>query len=176
MSVFRVGGRACSTSLKRLRSIIPVAIVGSDTFYAIFSDILGAPAPLPRALTHAHVRACLSTGFIGYWLAPFCAVVLTEHVVFRRGRWAAYDVARAWDRAGHPNLPRGYAAVCTFAATVGFIVLCMQKQWWTGPLARTGTGDVGMLLGFVVGVLVYLCARWLELRWGRAGARGAGGF
>lgn len=135
--------------------IIPVAIVGSDTFYAIFSDILG---------------------FIGYWLAPFCAVVLTEHVVFRRGRWAAYDVARAWDRAGHPNLPRGYAAVCTFAATVGFIVLCMQKQWWTGPLARTGTGDVGMLLGFVVGVLVYLCARWLELRWGRAGARGAGGF
>lgn len=66
--------------------------------------------------------------------------------------------------------------MCTFAATVGFIVLCMQKQWWTGPLARTGTGDVGMLLGFVVGVLVYLCARWLELRWVRARARAAGGL
>ncbi|CCM05633.1 uncharacterized protein FIBRA_07862 [Fibroporia radiculosa] len=124
--------------------IIPVAIVGSNTFYSIFSNILG---------------------FIGYWLAPFCAIILTEHFVFRKNRWASYDILDAWDKPHHRNLPRSWASVFTFLTTIGFIVLCIQKQWWTGPIARAGTGDVGMLFGFCFSVLVFLCARWLEKRW-----------
>lgn len=109
---------------------------------------------------------CLcNEGFIGYWLAPFCAIVLTEHFIFRKNQWSSYNILEAWDHPRHSNLPRSYAAVFTFAATIGFIVLCMQKQWWTGPIARRGTGDVGMLLGFIVGVLLYLCARWAERKW-----------
>ncbi|CCM05632.1 uncharacterized protein FIBRA_07861 [Fibroporia radiculosa] len=124
--------------------LIPVAIVGSTTFYAIFSDILG---------------------FIGYWIAPFCAIVLTEHFMYRRNLWTSYHVLEAWDLPSHPNLPRGFAALSTFVITIGFIVLCMEQEWWTGPIARSGTGDVGMLLGFVVGVIVYGCARALERKW-----------
>ncbi|OBZ65621.1 Purine-cytosine permease fcyB [Grifola frondosa] len=124
--------------------LIPVAIVGSTRFYTTFVDI---------------------QSLIGYWLAPFCAIVLTEHFVFRRGPWSSYDVLEAWDKPQHPNLPRGYAAAVTLAISIGLIVVCMQQAWWTGPVARKGTGDVGMLVGFVGSVAVYLCARWLEKRW-----------
>ncbi|TFY57626.1 hypothetical protein EVJ58_g6912 [Rhodofomes roseus] len=114
--------------------IIPVAIVGSNTFYSIFSDILG---------------------FIGYWLAPYVAVVLVEHVLYRRMRWSCYDVFEAWDDPKHPNLAPSYCSVITFVVSVGFIVVCMDKAWWVGPIARAGTGDVGMLLGFILGIVVY---------------------
>lgn len=124
--------------------LIPVAIVGSSRFYATFTDILG---------------------FIGYWIAPFCAIVLTEHFVFRRNSWLSYDVRDAWNDPRHPNLPRGYAAVLTFVATVGFIVVCMDQAWWVGPIARAGTGDVGMLFGFILGVVIFTCARCVEQAW-----------
>ncbi|KAH9934224.1 uncharacterized protein B0H18DRAFT_980091 [Fomitopsis serialis] len=124
--------------------LIPVAIVGSTRFYATFASILS---------------------FIGYWLAPFFAIVLVEHFFYRKGRWSSYDVFEAWDQPGHPNLPRGYAAVFTFVVAIGVIVLSMEQDWWTGPIAAAGTGDVGMLLGFVVSIPVYFYARWAEKRW-----------
>ncbi|PCH37475.1 hypothetical protein WOLCODRAFT_140883 [Wolfiporia cocos MD-104 SS10] len=124
--------------------VIPVAIIGSARFYSTFDNILA---------------------FIGYWTAPFCAIVFVEHFVFRKSKWSTYQVLEAWNRPEHPNLSRGYAAVFTFVATIGIIVLFMQQQWWTGPIARTGTGDLGMLCGFIFAAIMYLAARWVERRW-----------
>ena len=105
------------------------------------------------------------SALIGYWIAPFCAVVFTEHFLFRRS-FSAYDVPNAWDDPHHPNLPRPYPALCALAASIVLIVLCMEQKWWTGPVAKRGTGDLGMLFGFVVSVAVYAGARWVELNWG----------
>ena len=116
--------------------------------------------PCFNSLHSSHTPA-----LIGYWIAPFCAVVLTEHVLFRRS-FSTYDVANAWDDPHHTNLPRPYAALCALAASIGVIVLSMQQAWWTGPVAKRGTGDLGMILGFVVSVAVYAVARWIELHWG----------
>ncbi|KAM5536808.1 hypothetical protein V8D89_009526, partial [Ganoderma adspersum] len=124
--------------------LIPIAIVGASQFYDTFETILA---------------------LIGYWIAPFCAVVFTEHFLFRRS-FSAYDVPNAWDDPHHPNLPRPYPALCALAASIVLIVLCMEQKWWTGPVAKRGTGDLGMLLGFVVSVAVYAAARWVELNWG----------
>ncbi|KAI0332191.1 hypothetical protein GY45DRAFT_1218764, partial [Cubamyces sp. BRFM 1775] len=120
--------------------LIPLAIVGAGKFYSTFVDILA---------------------LIGYWLAPFCAIVMTEHFLFRRSSYslAAYNVPAAWDDPRHPNLARGFAALCTLCASVAVIVPCMQQEWYTGPIARRGTGDLGMIAGFVVGVPVYAAAR-----------------
>lgn len=105
-------------------------------------------------------------GLIGYWVAPFCTIVLTEQFVFRPNRWSSYKVTEAWNRSRHPNLPRGYAALFTFGVAVGLVVLTMEKTWWTGPVPRAGaTGDLGMLVSFVGGVLVYIPARWADLKW-----------
>ncbi|KAL6307006.1 permease for cytosine/purines, uracil, thiamine, allantoin-domain-containing protein [Sparassis latifolia] len=123
--------------------LIPVAIVGADKLYATFVDILS---------------------LIGYWLAPYCAIVLTEHFVFRKS-WSSYHVLDAWNQPRHPNLPRGLASLATFLTCVGIIVVCMEQEWWIGPVARAGTGDVGMLVAFVGGIGVYAFARWGEKRW-----------
>ncbi|PIL29169.1 transporter [Ganoderma sinense ZZ0214-1] len=138
--------------------VIPIAILGAGHFYETFETILT---------------------LIGYWNAPFCAIVLTEHFLFRRS-FSAYDVPHAWDSPNHPNLPRPYPALCALAASIVLIVLCMEQKWWTGPVAKHGTGDLGMLLGFVVSVPVYAGARWAELNWGSMEKRkrlgGGGGY
>ena len=108
------------------------------------------------------------TALIGYWLAPFCAILLTEHVLFRRRSFAAYDVAGAWDTPSHPDLASPWPGLATVAVTVALVTLCMQQAWWTGPVAARGTGDVGMLVSFVACVGVYAAARALELRWRKA--------
>lgn len=106
------------------------------------------------ALCYAYVHAAL----IGYWLAPFCAIVITEHVLFRR-TYSAYNVRDAWDDPQHPNLPRPWPALCALVVSSALIVLCMQQEWYTGPIARMGSGDIGMLVGFVVSVVVYAGVR-----------------
>ncbi|KAI0363971.1 hypothetical protein BV20DRAFT_957222 [Pilatotrama ljubarskyi] len=129
--------------------LIPLAIVGAAKFYTTFVDILA---------------------LIGYWITPFCAIVMTEHFLFRRGSYslAAYDVPNAWSNPAHPNLPRGFAAFCALAAAVALIVPCIQQEWFTGPIAARGnTGDLGMIIGFAVSVPVYAGARWVEIWWMR---------
>ncbi|KAH9929065.1 permease for cytosine/purines, uracil, thiamine, allantoin-domain-containing protein [Epithele typhae] len=128
--------------------LIPVAIVGARSFYETFVDILA---------------------LIGYWLAPFLAAALTEHILFRR-TYAAYPARDAWDSPAHPSLPPPWPALLALAAAVGASVLGMQQVWWTGPVAARGTGDVGMLMGFAVAVGAYAGARALGRRWGARGA------
>ncbi|KAI0772946.1 permease for cytosine/purines, uracil, thiamine, allantoin-domain-containing protein [Trametes elegans] len=130
--------------------LIPLSIIGANKFYNTFVDILT---------------------LIGYWIAPFCAIVMTEHFVFRRGSFSlgAYAVPAAWDDPRHPNLARGFAAPCALLAAIALIVPCIQQAWFTGPIAAHGTGDLGMLAGFVVSVPVYAGARWLERWWMRRG-------
>ncbi|GJE86337.1 purine-cytosine permease [Phanerochaete sordida] len=129
--------------------LIPVGIVGATRFYDTFTQILS---------------------FIGYWLGPFIAIVLTEHFVFRR-RWAAYAVGDAWNVAAHPRLARGYAAVWTLLSSVPLIAVCMSQAWWTGPVAARGTGDIAMIVSFVYSALMYAGARTLELRWTASASR-----
>ncbi|KAH8101687.1 permease for cytosine/purines, uracil, thiamine, allantoin-domain-containing protein [Cristinia sonorae] len=125
---------------------IPISIVGATRFYATMVQILS---------------------FIGYWSAPWSSIVLVEHFYIRRTRWSSYEpVTSLWNK---PNLlPPGYAAILTFVITIGVIVPCMQQEWWTGPVARAGAGDVGMLVGWFVAAGVYAVARSVEKkRWGR---------
>jgi len=121
--------------------LIPVAIVCDVHFYATFVQIIS---------------------FMGYWLAPFLAIVLTEHFYFRRCSWSSYNVQQAWNQP--KLLPKGYAAISTFVIVIGIIVLCMDQEWWTGPIAKAGAGDVSQPVGFVVGVILYACLRTLEKR------------
>ena len=153
--------------------LIPIAITGATRFYETFVDILGKSSPCPLLAHTTPLTAPPHTALIGYWLAPFCAILLTEHVLFRRRSFAAYDVAGAWDTPSHPDLASPWPGLATVAVTVALVTLCMQQAWWTGPVAARGTGDVGMLVSFVACVGVYAAARALELRW-RA-ARGAPG-
>ena len=128
----------CSRATRRTGSLIPVAIVGAVHFYDTFVDILNV---------------------IGYWSTVFAAIVLAEHLLFRANDWARYDLAQ-WSRPR--ALPPGFAAVAAFLCACGIIVPCMAQVWYTGPIARAGTGDIGIVVGFVLAAGVYPVFRAVE--------------
>ena len=85
--------------------------------------------------------------------------MLTEHFVFRRNTWARYDMA-AWNRTR--RLPWGLAATAAFALSFAVIIPSMSQAWYTGPIARAGTGDIGIVVGFVLAAGVYPVFRAVE--------------
>ncbi|ROV99339.1 hypothetical protein VSDG_04000 [Cytospora chrysosperma] len=105
---------------------------------------------------------------IGYWLAIYEGVALTEHFVFRRG--AGYDV-RDHDAPG--RLPPGLAALGAFVVGAVGAVLGMAQVWFTGPVGRLCGGgelggDVGFELGFGFSAVTYVVLRAVEKgRFGR---------
>ncbi|KAG5637590.1 hypothetical protein H0H81_004041 [Sphagnurus paluster] len=100
---------------------------------------------------------------IGYWSTVFAAIVIAEHFIFRRGHFKRYAVLDAWDVPR--RLPPGIAALIAFAGAFGIIVPCMSQVWYEGPIARMGTGDIGVLTGFVVAGILYVPLRTAEKRW-----------
>ncbi|OBZ77700.1 Purine-cytosine permease fcyB [Grifola frondosa] len=119
--------------------LIPVSIVGSHKFYDTLTNFLG---------------------LIGYWASAFGAVVLLEHLVIRRGDFAAYDL-RYWNDMR--RLPTGIAALSACALACALIVPSMDQVWFVGPIAQK-TGDIGFELAFVATAIFYVPLRYLELR------------
>ena len=103
--------------------------------------------------------------FIGYWLAIYEGVALTEHFVFRRG-FSGYNPE---DYDQRDKLPLGIAALLAFSCGVGGMILGMSQSWWVGPIAKdagvhpTG-GDLGFELGFLFAAVSYGALRTFELR------------
>lgn len=40
----------------------------------------------------------------------------------------------------------------------------MKQDWWVGPVAKAGTGDIGVFMGFLIAVVLICGARWAEKR------------
>lgn len=98
---------------------------------------------------------------IGYWLAIYTAISVSDHIVFRKG-FKGYVV----DDFDKPNkLPPGIAAGFAFACGAAGVCIGMSQKWWTGPLAKKigeFGGDIGFELGFGFALVTYLCTRPLE--------------
>lgn len=103
--------------------------------------------------------------FIGYWLAIYEGIALTEHFVFRRG-FSGYQPE---DYDNRDKLPPGIASLLAFCCGIVGMVTGMSQSWWVGPIAKqaglapTG-GDVGFELGFAFAAVSYLILRMIELR------------
>ena len=93
----------------------------------------------------------------GAWFAA----VTVEHLYFRKGDFALYDI-RCWNVPS--QLPLGAAALGASALSFGFIIPSMSQVWYTGPIARN-TGDIGFEFALAVTALLYIPLRHLELRW-----------
>lgn len=123
---------------------IAVAIPGYTHFFAVLNDFMD---------------------FIGYWLAIYEAIGLTEHFWFRRG-FSGYDPLD-YDK---PNrLPVGIAAVAAFCCGIGGMVCGMSQTWFVGPVALYAGeapygGDVGQQLGFAFAMTSYFVLRTIEKR------------
>jgi len=119
--------------------LIPLAIVGAKHFESALIDFLSV---------------------IGYYAASFAAVVLIEHVVFRKSG-SQYDPI-AWN--SWSRLPIGWAGCLAFAMSFAFIIPGMDQVWYVGPLAKKGSGDIGFETGFVSATLFYFILRTIDLK------------
>jgi len=118
--------------------LIPIAIIGAKSFYATLVDILN---------------------LIGYWSTMFGVIIILEHVLFRKNTWSNYNVDE-WDQP--EKLPLGLAAVASFLCSCGIIIPSMAQAWYTGPIAKVGTGDIGILTGSATVLLTYPIFRLAE--------------
>ncbi|CAA9961098.1 Purine-cytosine permease FCY21 [Pyrenophora teres f. maculata] len=103
---------------------------------------------------------------MGYWVSVWVAIVLEEHLIFRRKTGFNWGV---WNQK--KKLPLGIAAFAAFI--IGWIgaIMCMAQVWYIGPIAKqvgTHGGDMGNFVGFAWAAVVYPPLRMLELkRFGR---------
>jgi NCS1 nucleoside transporter family len=119
--------------------IIPVGIEAAKAFFINLENFLGV---------------------IGYWSAAFIAVVLVEHIFFRRLNFNSYtEDEDAWD--DRRKLPPGSAAIGAVVLCFGLVIPGMSQIWFTGPIAET-TGDIGFEFALTVSTLLYLPFRMLE--------------
>ena len=121
-------------------SIVPISILVAHRFFDTLANFLG---------------------LFGYWAAAYVAIIITEHLYFRKNDPSLYDVT-AWDVP--KRLPSGIAAIAAGVLSFGIVIPCMSQIWFTGPIARV-TGDIGFEVAFVVSGMLYFPFRWLEIRW-----------
>lgn len=102
---------------------------------------------------------------VGYWTVIHLVIVAEEHLIFRKGRWDAYDWT-AWNR--DDLLPFGWGAIGGFS--FGFLgaALGMKVSWYTAPIAAligSRGANIAHELTFAFSSLAFPIFRWLEKRY-----------
>ena len=94
--------------------------------------------------------------FIGYWIAPFCAIVMIDwHDSKER-----YTPSFLRSALAFRNLGSGWSALVAFVLGFGAMVPFMNTSLFTGPVAHALNGaDLAFYVGFIVTGLLYLALR-----------------
>ncbi|KAI0012600.1 permease for cytosine/purines, uracil, thiamine, allantoin-domain-containing protein [Xylariaceae sp. FL0662B] len=101
---------------------------------------------------------------LGYYATAVFVCLFAEHKVFRRGSFHNYNL-EAWDKP--EMLPIGFAGGLAFACGIIGAVLGMATDWYTGVIANLigdSGGDIGNELCFMLTLIVYVPARFVELK------------
>lgn len=101
---------------------------------------------------------------IGYWLAIYSAIALSEHFIYIGGL-SKYDVS-IYDQPR--KLPMGLSALFAFACGIAGAVIGMSQAWWVGPVAKKigeYYGDVGFELSFSFAFVTFNVCRPFERKY-----------
>lgn len=102
---------------------------------------------------------------IGYYLAIYQSISLSEHFIYNKGDFSKYDYENILDKNSYPV---GYAGIVGFVFGVGGVVLGMNQVWYAGALAKKigdHGGDIGFEMGFAFAFIGYNLARPLEKKY-----------
>ena len=119
---FQILGRAAQRVPRFVWNTVAViiyticALAGRNTLEEIFTNFLA---------------------LMGYWLAIWIAIILEEHLIFRRS--SGYDWT-VWNE--QKQLPIGLAALLAFLVGWAGAILCMAQVWYIGPIAKK-VGEYG---------------------------------
>ena len=99
---------------------------------------------------------------MGYWVAIFLAIVLEEHLIFRRRSGFDWSAWNDWRR-----LPVGIAGLVAFLIGWAGAIISMDQVWYVGPIAKMvgdAGADMGLWVGFGWTLIVFAPLRVLELK------------
>ncbi|CAJ2508501.1 Uu.00g135270.m01.CDS01 [Anthostomella pinea] len=139
--------------------LIPQLVVVPRYVYSIVVTAIVIPVSIKAAADFFNSLENFIS-LIGYWSAAFVSILITEHVVFRKGLYHTYHHDH-WNDAA--RLPWGVAALGASALSFALVVPSMSQVWFTGPIAEH-TGDIGFEMAFVVTAVLYLPFRMIEKR------------
>jgi nucleobase:cation symporter-1, NCS1 family len=109
--------------------------------------------------------------FIGYWIAPFCAIVMIDWHYHRN----QYDPSFLHSALNFRSLRAGWPALVAFGVAFGAMVPFMNTSVVEGPVAAALHGaDLAFYVGFVVAGLLYYWLRRHGLGQASPGVRRAG--
>jgi NCS1 family nucleobase:cation symporter-1 len=102
--------------------------------------------------------------FIGYWIAPFCAIVMIDWQ-YNRQRYTPSFLRNA---LMFRSLGRGWPAIAAFVVGYGAMVPFMNTSIVAGPVATALHGaDLAFYVGFIVTGALYLALRKAAARHSR---------
>lgn len=113
-----------------------------------------------REQLNAYLQNFLS--LLGYWCTQYFVILFVEHYVFRGGKFENYDL-EGWNDPS--RLPVGLAALVAFGLGIIAWVMGMVETWYVGPIGKligASGGDIANEFTFLVTLVVYLPARYLE--------------
>lgn len=102
---------------------------------------------------------------IGYYLAIYESMSLSEHVIYNRCNFARYDYENFHLKSSYPV---GIAGVFGFCCGVAGAVVGMNQVWYAGPLAKKigdFGGDIGFELAFAFSFIGFNLVRPFEKKY-----------
>lgn len=102
---------------------------------------------------------------IGYYLAIYEAISYSEHFIYNRANFGAYDYENHKDPKSHPL---GLAGTFAFCCGVAGAVCGLCQVWYVGPIAvKIGMfgGDIGFELAFGFAFVGYNLTRPFEKKY-----------
>ncbi|KAI1338141.1 NCS1 nucleoside transporter [Xylariaceae sp. FL0016] len=139
--------------------MVPQLVVVPRYIFSIIVTVIVIPVSI-KAATEFFISLENFIALIGYWSAAFVAVLITEHVVFRKCQYDTYD-HDIWDSAS--KLPWGVAALSASVLSFALVIPSMSQVWFVGPIAEK-TGDIGFEMALVLTAVLYIPLRFLEKR------------
>src|SRR5579863_6915891 len=136
-----------------------LAIVGQHKFYVALSNFLGIIGFWTGNLHDCDLSSGPSSRLITCaFPGSFVAAVSVEHLYFRKGDFARYDL-RYWNVPS--RLPIGAAAVGASVLSRFLVIPSMSQGWYTGPIARKA-GDLGLEAALIITAMLYIPLRHFE--------------
>ena len=102
---------------------------------------------------------------IGYYLAIYISIALSEHFIYRKNSYSNYNVA---DWNDNSRLPIGIAGTAALIVAAFGVALGMCQSYWVGEISRLigeYGGDIGFELGASWAFITYNIIRPFEIKY-----------
>ena len=102
---------------------------------------------------------------IGYYLAIYTGIALSEHFIYRKNSFKSYNIDEWNDNS---KLPIGIAGTAALIVAAFGVALGMCQTYWVGEISRLigkYGGDIGFELGMSWAIITYNLIRPFEIKY-----------